>query len=45
MKRIFSLLLFILVSNNAFASLEGEVLICNNDKVGYNFISKDKVKI
>ena len=45
MKRIFLLILFVIISNNAFASLEGEVLICNNDKVGYNFISKDKVKI
>ena len=32
-------------SNNAFASLEGEVLICDKDKRGYNFISKDQVKI
>ena len=45
MKRIFSLLLFILVSNNAFASLEGEVLICDKDKRGYKFISKDQVII
>ena len=34
-----------MISNNASASLEGVILICNNDKVGYNFISKDQVKI
>ena len=45
MKRIFSLILFVMVSNSAVASLEGEVLICDKDKRGYNFISKDQVKI
>jgi len=45
MERIFSLILFVMVSNSAVASLEGEVLICDKDKRGYNFISKDQVKI
>ena len=45
MKRIFLLILFVTVSNNAVASLEGEALICDEDKWGYNFISKDVVKI
>ena len=45
MKRIFSLILFVMVSNGAIASLEGEVLICDKDKRGYNFISKDQVLI
>tara|TARA_B100001059_G_scaffold184011_1_gene185514 strand:- start:186 stop:614 length:429 start_codon:yes stop_codon:yes gene_type:complete len=45
MKRIFSLILFVMVSNNAIASLEGEALICDNDKRGYNFVSKDQVKV
>ena len=45
MKRIFLLILFVIISNNAFASLEGEVLICDKDKRGYNFISKDQVII
>ena len=45
MKRIFSLILFVMVSNNVIASLEGEALICDEDKRGYNFISKDEVKI
>ena len=34
-----------MVSNNVIASLEGKVLICDKDKRGYNFISKDQVKI
>ena len=34
-----------MVFNNAFASLEGLALICDKDKKGYNFISKDQVKI
>ena len=45
MKIIFLLILFVMVSNNVIASLEGEVLICDEDKRGYNFISKDQVKI
>ena len=45
MKRIFLLILLVMVSSNTAASLEGEVLICDKDKRGYNFISKDEVKI
>ena len=45
MRIIFLLILFVMVSNNVIASLEGEVLICDEDKRGYNFISKDQVKI
>ena len=45
MKRIFSFLLLIVISNKAIASLEGETLICDKDTRGYNFISKDKVKV
>ena len=45
MIRIFSLILFIIISNKAIASLVGETLICDKDTRGYNFISKDKVKI
>ncbi len=45
MKIIFSLILFVMVSTNVIASLEGEALICDEDKRGYNFISKDEVKI
>ena len=45
MKRIFSLILFVIISNKAVATVEGEILICDNDTRGYNFISKDEVKI
>ena len=45
MKRIFSLILFVIISNKAIASVEGETLICDNDTKGYNFISKNEVKI
>ena len=45
MKRIFFLILFVIISNKAIASVEGETLICDKDTKGYNFISKDEVKI
>ena len=45
MKRIFSLILFLIFSNEVIASVEGETIICDKDTRGYNFISKDKVKI
>ena len=45
MKSIFSLILFVVISNKAIAFEEGEALICDKDTRGYNFISKDKVKI
>ena len=45
MKRIFLFLLLIVISNKAIASLEGETFICDKDTRGYNFISKDKVKV
>ena len=45
MKRTFSLILFIIFSNEVIASVEGETIICDKDTRGYNFISKDKVKI
>ena len=45
MKRIFSLILFVIISNKAIASLVGVNLICDKDTRGYNFISKNEVKI
>ena len=45
MKRIFSLILFVIFSNEVIASVEGETIICDKDTRGYSFISKDKVKI
>ena len=45
MKRILSLILLIIISNKAIASVKGETLICDKDTRGYNFISKNEVKI
>jgi len=45
MKRIFSLILFVIFSYEVIASVEGETIICDKDTRGYDFISKDKVKI
>ncbi len=45
MKRIFSLILFVIFSNEVIASVEGETIICDKDTRGYSFISKNKVKI
>ena len=45
MKRIFSLILFVIFSNEVIASVEGETIICDKDTRGYDFISKYKVKI
>ena len=45
MIRIFSLILFVIISNKAIASVKGETLICDKDTRGYNFISKNEVKI
>ena len=45
MIRIFSLILLIIISNKAIASVKGETLICDKDTRGYNFISKNEVKI
>ena len=45
MKRIFLLILLIIISNKSIASVKGETLICDKDTRGYNFISKDEVKI
>ena len=45
MKRLFLLILLIIISNKAIASVKGETLICDKDTRGYNFISKNEVKI
>ena len=44
MIRVFLFILFIIISNKLIASIQGETLICDKDKRGYNFISKDKVE-
>ena len=45
MIRLFLFLLFIIISNKALASIQGKTLICDKDRRGYNFISKDKVEV
>lgn len=45
MIRIFLLILLIVVSNKAIATIQGKTLICNTDTRGYYFISKDKVEV
>ena len=45
MFRIFLFIFLFIISNNSIASVKGETLICDDDRRGYNFISKDKVEI
>ena len=45
MIRFFLFILFAITSNNAIASVQGETLICDEDRRGYNFTSKDEVKV
>ena len=45
MIRIFSFILFVIISNNAIATIKGKTLVCDDDRRGYNFISKDKVEV
>ena len=45
MIRVFLFLLFVLLSNKVIAIVQGESLICDKDRRGYNFITKDKVKV
>ena len=45
MIKIFSIILFVIISNNAVATIKGKTLICDKDRRGYNFISKDKVEV
>ena len=45
MIRIFSFILFVIISNNAIATIKGKTLICDKDKRGYNFITRYKVEV
>ena len=36
---------FVISSNNAIATIQGKTLICDKDRRGYNFITKDKVEV
>ena len=44
MIRIFLFIFFIIISNKSIASIQGVTLICDNDRRGYNFIIKIKLK-
>ncbi len=39
------IMFFLLSANNAIATIQGETLICDNDRRGYNFITEDKVEV
>ena len=45
MIKIFLFILFVIISNNAIATIIGKTLICDKDKRGYNFITRDKVEV
>ncbi len=45
MIKIFSFILFVIISNNSIATISGKTLICDKDKRGYNFITSDKVEV
>ena len=45
MIKLFPFILFVIISNNAIATIKGKTLICDNDRRGYNFISEDKVEV
>ena len=45
MIRIFLFILFVIISNNTIATIKGKTLICDKDRRGYNFISKDIVEV
>ena len=44
MVRIFSLILLVIISNNVFASIQGQTLICDKDRRGYIFMTENKVQ-
>ena len=45
MIRIFSFILFVIISKNVIANVKGNSLICDKDRRGYNFITEDKVEV
>ena len=45
MIKIFSFLLFVIISNNAIATVTNNTLICDKDRRGYNFITSDEVEV
>ena len=45
MYTIFLFIFFFIISNKSLAFVKGETLICDDDRRGYNFISKDQVEM
>ena len=45
MIKIISFILFAIISFNAIATVKGVTLICDKDKRGYNFITREKVEV
>ena len=45
MSRLFLFIFCLIISNKAVGNVQGETLICDKDRRGYNFISKDKVEV
>ena len=45
MIRVIFFILFVISSNKVIANIQGNTLICDNDRRGYNFITKDKVEV
>ena len=45
MLRIFSLILLVIISNNALASIQDQTLICDKDRRGYIFLTHNKVQV
>ena len=45
MARLFLFIFCLIISNKAVGNVQGKTLICDKDRMGYNFISKDKVEV
>ena len=45
MVRVCLFLFFFIISNKAIATVMGEALICDKDKIGYNFVTKNEVEV
>ena len=45
MIKIFSFLLFVIISKNAIATVKDNILICDKDRRGYNFITRYEVEV
>ena len=39
------MIFFVINSNKVIATIQGETLICDEDRRGYNFITKDEVEV